>query len=174
MKKYTTILFTLLILLTGCKKKLTQFYIDYNSQVVIQSTFGQMIPFSVMTPEITTNSEAEFESNNTNKDHIESIYLQDLILSITSPQGETFSFLNSVEIFISSPSMTEKKVAFKNSIPSNVGTELICDLVSLDLQSFVKDDRFTIRIETITDETIPQDVYINVYSNFFVDAKLIK
>lgn len=172
--KRLLILTAVMISLTGCKKKLTQFYVDFHSEVVVQSTFGQFVPFSLTTPEITTNSQAEFESNNTNKDHIESIYLKDLILTIKSPQNETFSFLNSVQIFISSPSVAEQKVAYKTDIPANAGTNLVCDLISTDLQSFIKDDKFTIRVETVTDETVPQDVTIDVYSNFFVDAKLIK
>ena len=160
--------------MTSCKKKLTQFYIDYTSEVVIQSTVGQLVPFSVYTPEIATNSEVEFESNNTKKDKIESIFLRDLELRIKSPSGETFSFLNSVELFISSPLHTEQRVAFKESIPSSVGTTLICDLLDVDLQNYVKDDKFTLRVKTVTDETIPQDVVVEVYSNFFVDAKLVK
>lgn len=170
------LLFIVLIgmLSTGCKKKLTQFYVDYNSKVTVQSTFGQWIPFSVMTPEMNTNSEAEFESNDTRKDRINTIYLKDLILTIDSPSNETFSFLNSIEVYVSSPNVEETKVAFKNPVPSSTSKNLVCDLVDKDLQEYIKDERFTIRIATVTDETIPQDVEINVYSNFLVDAKLIK
>lgn len=164
----------LLLLLTGCKKKLTQFYVDYNSVVVVQSAIGQAVPFNIYTPEMETNSEAEFESNNTRKDKINSIFLDEIKMTITAPQGETFSFLNSVEIFISSPNNEEEKIAFKENIPSNVGSQLVCDLVSIDLQKFVKDDKFKIRVLTVTDEVIPQDVEIDLYSNFFVDAKLLK
>ncbi|MDB3906826.1 hypothetical protein N9355_05110 [Crocinitomicaceae bacterium] len=158
---------------TSCKKKLTEFDIDYTSQVVVNSTFGQLIPFSLNTPEMQTNSEFEFESNNTRADKVERINLTELRLKITSPNGETFSFLNSVEIFISSPNHTEKKVAFKESIPNNPGSILTCDLVDLELQDFIKDERFTLRLLTVTDETIPQDVTVEVYTNFRVKAKLL-
>ena len=174
MRTKLILLFTVLAVTASCKKKLTQFYVDYNSSVVIASSFGQLVPFSVYTPEVTTNSEVVFESNNTRKDKIESIYLRDLVLSITSPTNETFSFLNSVEVFISSPNLAERKVAFKEDIPASVGASLTCELVDVDLQSFIKEDQFTIRVETVTDETIPEDVHVNVYSNFFVDAKLLK
>lgn len=160
--------------LTSCKKKLTEFHIDYTSEVVVSSTFGQWVPFSLNTPEITTNSEFEFESNDTRKDKINSIKLTELKLTITSPSTETFSFLNSVEIYISSPNLTEKKVAFKDSIPGTVGTVLDCDLVDIELQDFIKEDTFTLRLKTVTDETIPQDVHIDVYTDFFVSAKLLK
>jgi hypothetical protein len=174
MKKLFILFIICLSTLTSCKKKLTQFYMDYTSKTTIQSTFGQFIPFSVFTPETTTNAEVEFENNNTRKDKIKSIKLVDLVLTITSPSNETFSFLNELEIFISSPNHSEQKVAYKKNIPSSVGNQITCDLSDLDLQSFVKDDSFTIRIKAITDETIAQDVDIDIYSNFFVDAKIIK
>ena len=172
--KRLIVLAGLTMLMTGCKKKLTQFYIYYNSTVIVQSAVGQAVPFNIYTPEMETNSEAEFESNNTRKDKIEPIFLDQLKMTITSPQGETFSFLNSVEIFISSPNNAEEKIAFKENIPSNIGSELACDLVSVDLQKFVKDDTFRVRVRTITDEVIPQDVEVNLYTNFFVDAKLLR
>jgi hypothetical protein len=97
-----------------------------------------------------------------------------LKLTITSPSNETFSFLNSIEIFISSPNIEERKVAFKESIPANVGNQLICELVDVELQDYIKEETFKLRLKTVTDETIPQDVTIDVYTDFFVDAKLIK
>lgn len=159
---------------TSCKKKLTQFHIDYTSQVVVSSSVGQLVPFSLNTPQMETNAEYEFESNNTNKERINSIRLDQLKLTITSPSNETFSFLNSLEIFISSPNIAERKVAFKESIPSNVGDEILCDLVNIELQEYIKEDSFKLRLKTVTDETIPQDVTIDVYTDFFVDAKLVK
>jgi hypothetical protein len=141
---------------------------------VIQSSVGQLLPFNVYTPDVTTNSEFEFSSNDTDKDRVNSIYLQDLTLTITSPAGEDFSFLSSVEIFISSPNHTEKKAAFRESIGANPGSQLICDIVDVDLQEFIKDEKFTVRVKTITDEALSSDVHIDLYTNFLVDAKLIK
>ncbi len=172
--KNLIIILVLLLPLVSCKKKLTQFFMDYHSEVIIPATLTSSLPLSLQTPEITTNSEAEFESHDTRKDKIESIYLQELTLTIVSPSNETFSFLNSVEIFVSSPQQTEQKVAFKLGIPANVGNVIKCDLSEIDLQEFIKDDTFKIRVKTVTDETIPQDVTVDVYSNFFVDAKLLK
>lgn len=161
-------------ILGGCKKKITQFYIDYTTKITIQSTVGQLVPFSLYTPNVTTNSEAEFESNNTKKEKINSIKLDELKLTITSPSNETFSFLNSIEVFISSPTMVESKIAFSNNIPDNIGNSISCSIVDKELMDFIKDDTFRVRIETITDETIPEDIEINLYTNFFVDAKLVR
>lgn len=164
----------LLVLITvSCKKKLTQFEIDYTSEVVVPSSLGQFIPVSLYTPDVTTNSSYEFESNDTRKDLINSIYLNNLTLTITSPSGETFSFLNEVELFMESPGTAEQRIAYKTDIPPSQGTTLVCDLENVDLQEYIKDDSFTIRLRTTTDETIPQDVHIQIYTNFLVDAKLL-
>lgn len=173
MRKALFLSLGLLLTLSSCKKKLTEFQLEYTSEVIVSSSVGQLVPFSLNTPEMETNSEFEFESNNTRKDKVESIRLSELRLSITSPSNETFSFLNSIEIFISSPNVAERKVAFKESIPSNVGTVLVCELVDLELQEYIKEDTFTLRLKTVTDETIPQDVTIEVFTDFYVKAKLL-
>ncbi len=174
MKKIVILLLFLPFLLTGCKKKLTQFIVDYNASVTVSSTVGQLIPFSVVTPTITTNSEAEFEANNTAKKHVRSVHLTECTLTITSPSNETFSFLNSLEIYISADGLDEKKVCFKENIPSTVGNSITCDIVDLDLQEYIKSNTFKLRGVFTTDETIPEDVQINIYSRFLVDAKISK
>jgi len=172
--KKILIFFLAVFMLTSCKKKLTQFYIKYNSTVTVPSTFGQFVPFSVNTPEMTTESEQKFEVNNTSKDRIRSIYLNDLVLTITSPSNEDFSFLNEVEVFISSPLHNEQQVASKLSIDNSIGAQLVCDVQDVDLQNYIKDENFTLRLKTITDETIAQNVDIDVYTRFLVDAKVFK
>lgn len=175
MKKSTLFLILLsLATLGSCKKKNIFFGINLNSEVVVSSTFSQLVPFSVTTPEITSNSEAEFEINNTKKDYVKSIYLDNLKLIITSPSSQTFSFLNSVEIFISANGLEEKKVAFKQNIPNTTGTQLRLDLVKVDLQEYIKKDKFSIRSVFVTDETITHDVTISIEQDYLVSAKLSK
>lgn len=169
------VLFIVVItLLFGCNKKLTQFYIDYNSTAIIESTVPISSPFTIYTPDQTTDSEFEFESNDTRKDRIKEILLKDLVLTITNPQSKTFSFLNSIEIYIDSDNLPEKKLAFKENIPNDIGSQLICDLVNIDFQEYIKEDKFKLRLRTVTDEVLTEDITINIYSNFLVDAQLIK
>ncbi|PHR48133.1 MAG: hypothetical protein COA32_06325 [Fluviicola sp.] len=160
-------------ILFGCKKKLTNFNLDDNFQTTIPSSSPVDIPFTIHTQEQETNSEAEFESHDTRKDKIQQIVLKDLVITILAPEGEDFSFLSSLEIYLSSTNHAEEKVAFANDISNDIGSEIVCNSVGQDLQKFVKDDKFKIRIRTVTDEVITQDIDINIYTNFFVDAKLI-
>lgn len=147
---------------------------DENFEATIPASTPIDLPTTINTPEQETNSEFEFESNDTRKDKIEQIILQELKIKITSPENEDFSFLNNMEVFLSSSNHDEEKVAFLEDIPDNIGNEIDCEIVGQDLQKFVKDDKFKIRLVTVTDEVISQDIDVNIYTDFFVDAKLIK
>lgn len=158
----------------GCKKKLTQFHLEYQTSAVIPATFGTLIPFSIATPETATNASYEFESNDTRKDHIRSIYLKKLSVEITNPTTETFSFVNAVSVYIDSPNQNEVLIASKSNIPDTIGNILVLDLNAVDLQQLIKDDSFSLRLNVVSDETIPQDVSVQINTDFLVDAQLIR
>lgn len=173
---YRTILIsvTLLLLIFSCKKvdKLTQFDLVYDSSITVESTYGIDIPFNIYTPNITTNSESTFESNDTRKDLVESIILKTMTMTVSSPAGEDFSFLKSVEIYISADGLSEMKVAWKDNIDN--GTKILnLETSSSDLKEYIKKDDFKLKVTTTTDEVLTQDYTIDIHSVFFVDAKIL-
>ncbi len=166
--------FILTLLLVNCDKidELTMFSIDYDTQVTIQSNVGINLPFDVFTPDTETNSESTFESNDTRKDLIEEIKLTKLQLKIASPNDADFSFLESIEVYISAEGLSEVKIASKTSIPETV-TSLDLDVVDVDLKDYIKKDSYKLRLNTVTDEAITRDHEIDIKSTFFVDAKIL-
>jgi hypothetical protein len=173
--KQTLLLFTMALALSGCKKldKLTQFNMDYESDIVYSAGLGINIPISISTPEMATNSEEEFAINDTRKDLIESIKLTQLRLNITSPAAKTFSFLKEVRVFISAVGLPEIEIANKLGIDDAVGNELVLTVFDLELQEYIKADKFTLKVNGTTDQLLTSDVNVHVYSNFFVDAKIL-
>lgn len=171
MKKLALFLFGS-ILLFSCEKA-TQFEVDYNTELVVEANSPISDPFDVVSPEVTTNAKSKFEANNTTKEHIEKVTLEDLDLSIISPSDQNFDFLKSVELYINADGLSELRIAHKNSVPEGQ-KEISLETVDNDLQEYIKSDSFTLRVKTVTDETFTEDVHINVYSNFFVDAKIVK
>lgn len=167
-------LFLSLGLLSSCEEaeKLTQFNIDYNTTVTIPSTFGVQVPFDVSTPAINTSSTSTFESNDTRKDLIEEIQLTEMTLTINSPSGADFSFLESIEVFISADSLDEVRIAYQDSVDVAAGESLSLTTTGVDLQEYIKADEFSLRINAVTDEAISQDHELNIYTKFFVDAEL--
>jgi len=166
--------FSLFLLFINCDKidDLTKFNLDYDTQVTIPSSAGINLPFDVLTPDTETNSSSRFESNDTRKDLIEEIRLTQLQLVITSPSDADFSFLESIEVYISADGLDEIKIASKVDVPEDVST-LDLEVSDSDLKEYIKKDSYSLRLNTVTDEAISQDHEIDVKSTFFVDAKIL-
>lgn len=175
MKKHLCIYCSILITFTGCKKidKLTKFNMEFNETVVIPASTGINLPFNILTPNVETNSESTFAVNNTRKDLINEIRLTKLDLRITAPSNGTFSFVKSLSIFLSADGLSETKIAWIENVSSNVGNVLNLDVSGADLKEYIKKDKFTLRLNTVTDELITSDYQINVHAIYQVDAKLI-
>jgi hypothetical protein len=172
MKKLLLPLFALLIA-TSCNR-LTQFNMEYDQSVVIPSSTGISLPLNLVTPDIESNAESTFEVHDTRKDHIEQIKLTDLSLTITSPAGGTFSFLESCAIYISANGLSEVQIASLNPVPSTAGATITLETTLVDLQEYIKQDQFKMRVNTVTDELLTSDYHIDIHTNFFVDAKIVK
>ncbi len=175
MKLVRLLFIGLTVFILGCKKidKLTQFNMEYNETVVVPSSTGISLPFNILSPDIETNSESTFAVNDTRKDLIETILLTQLDLTLTSPSNEDFSFLESVEIFISADGLNESRIAWKDEIQSNTENTLNLVVGNEDLKEYIKKDNFVLRLKTVTDEVITSDHHIEVHSVFFVDAKVL-
>jgi hypothetical protein len=160
---------------TGCGKldELTKFDIDYNESVTIPANTIINLPIELMSPDVETNSEEVFSQNNTQADRVESVILKNARLTITSPNGKTFSFLKSVEVYLNADGLPETKIAEKQDIDDAIGSELTLDTFGNDLSEFIKKDKFRIRVKTVTDEAITSEVHIDIACTFFVDAKIL-
>ncbi|MBT2162687.1 hypothetical protein [Zobellia barbeyronii] len=174
MRKFLLIL-TVFSTLVSCDKldELTKFNLDYKSQVTIPASAVIDLPFDMFTPDMETNSDSQFEVNDTRKDLIEEIKLTKLQLEITSPDDSDFSFLESLEVYISADGLDEIMIASKEVVDENVGDVLDVDVLDVDLKEYIKKDNFNLRMNTVTDELISTDHEIDVNTTFFVDAKIL-
>lgn len=152
---------------------MTQFEMDYETSVTINSTIGVNLPFNLFSPDIITNSESVCEVNNTRKDLIEKLVLQELKLTITSPVTGNFDFLKSVVIHITADGLPETEVARNDNIQDGVGMVLSINPVSIDLKEYIKKDKFILKVTTVTDQIITSDHTIKINAGFFVDAKVL-
>ncbi|UXP30654.1 hypothetical protein N6H18_09835 [Reichenbachiella agarivorans] len=163
------------ILLIACDKldKLTQFNMKYTESVTIQSSTIIGIPISLNTPSIESNSESTFAGNNTKKELIEEIRLDQMDLTVTSPADGTFSFLESATLYISADGLDEIEIAYLEEVPEDAGSSISLDVTGVDLKEYLLQDSFQLRMKSSTDETIASDHQIEIYSVFFVDAKIL-
>jgi len=157
------------VLTFSCKKLLTFDISDSTTTTVDANILPFQLPVEIPTPDITTNSESEFAQNNTNVDLVKEIILKKLQLTITSPSGKTFSFLKSIEIYISADGESETKLAWNDNVDSNANSiELETTKEALD--KYVKKDKYKLRTKVVTKETLTQSVDIKIDFTFQVTA----
>jgi len=175
MKKLILLTITIIFSYGSCKEidKLTHFYLEYNSNITIDPTLFIDIPFDIWTPNIPTNSETEFENNNTRTDLIEEIVLTEMEMKIISPDSQSFDFLKSIEIFISADSLNEKKIAWYDDIPQTGITSIILETTDDDLKEYIKKNEYKMRSKSVTRQLISVSTDIDIFSKFFVDATIL-
>lgn len=171
--KSVTIIFFLasLILLLGCDEfeDMIKFNIHDKTSIRIEGGSGLNLPIEVSTPDVTTNSQQQFENNNTRADLVKDVKLEQLKFTITNPDGKTFSFLKSIKMFISTDQSAEIELASLDNIESMASTiELVPTTQKLD--AYIKSSAYNLRTEVTTRETLTQNVDIEIDLKFLVTA----
>jgi hypothetical protein len=162
-----------LLLTAGCGKveDLLRFTFNDSVEITIPSqSLISHVPITISSPEVQTSSQQAFATNNTQAKYVKEAKLKSMRLSITSPQDQTFSFLNEIKIFISAADAPEVLLAFKTDIPSEVGSELLLNVTDVNLKPYIQGDAYTIRTEAIVDEVITREVKIRADLSFAVTA----
>jgi hypothetical protein len=162
---------SLLLILASCNivDDILTFSISNKTTITIKSSFPVASPFEAITPDVTTNSSAEFSNNKTKASLVKDVKLTSLGLTIKSPADKTFSFLKSIRLYISTNSSNEILLAQQENISSTSNTiNLTCTPEKLD--EYIKADTYKIRTEVTTKETLTQDLTIEANMRFKVTA----
>lgn len=163
--------FLVITALSSCKK-LTEFKIHEQSEFVVPGT-AIIGPPILDTMQISSSSTYQFASNGTDAKHVEEVKLDKLTLTITNPPGKTFSFLNSVRIFISADGLPEQEIAYLTNIPASAGNSIELITTGVVLDAYIKKENYSLRVATVTDELLNEDVTIRADMTFNVRAKLL-
>lgn len=170
-RKLAFVLFAALLHLTGCEEveDLLTFYVNDQTRIRIESTSPLSLPLEVATPAVTSNSQQQYQNNNTRADLVRDVKLEQLKLTIEAPQGKTFSFLKSIHIYISSSEAEEIELASLENISSSAS---VLELVPTDqkLDAYAKSPSYSLRTKVVTDETLTEDVDVLVDLKFKVTA----
>jgi len=172
-KKYIAVaIFGILAISCSVIDSLLTFSIDNQTTVTIPAGFpiNSPIDFNVETQ---SNSSTVFENNNTNADLVKDIRLKELKLTITDPSDKTFSFLKSINMYISTNDTDEIELAFLEDINSTSNTITLTPTAE-KLDKYVKAASFKLRVKAITKETLTQDVTIKADMKFQVTANPFK
>jgi hypothetical protein len=160
-----------IVLLVGCKEvdNLLTFHVSDRTTIRIANTMAVGLPLDIPTPDVSSDSEQQFENNNTNANLVKDVKLEQLKLTITQPSGKGFSFLKTIRIFISTTAENEIELASLQDITATGPMiELIPTKEKLDV--YAKAPSYNLRTEVTTDETLTQSVDVQVDLKFRVTA----
>lgn len=157
--------------LSECSKidELLTFTISDQTNFTVESSSPLNLPLDIVTPEVTTDSEQQFENNNTSASLVKDVRLQELRLTITDPAGKTFSFLKSVQLYISTNSSDEIELAYLADIPSDV-TTITLTTTGEKLDTYIKASSYKLRTRVVTRESLTQSIDIRSDLSFKVTA----
>lgn len=177
MKKiFLSLLVASTVFFTACEQDglSVSFDLNYDNDFTIESALITDIgtPVDVSSPPVNTNSSETFTANNTQLDKLEKAELTNLTLTITAPDGQTFSFLNEVKVYIKGQGMSEELVASKTNVDVTSNT-LVMDVESTDVAAHIKSGEFSLRANITTDELVNEDVEVAAASTFKVTAKAL-
>ncbi|MBC7426319.1 MAG: hypothetical protein H7321_07270 [Bacteroidia bacterium] len=175
LKKYIFILSVAIVALTSCKriKKFTEFDLDYHNKGTIVASPLISTPLDILLPAGSTNTQEQYENNNTNKDLIEKVMLTQLEITATSPSNASLGFLKEIHIYLSADGLSDIEIAYKNDIPESIGNYLDLDETGVELKEYLAKDKVTIRMKVTNRKANNQDIDVDIHTIFHVDAKIL-
>lgn len=176
MKISSSIIVLLALTFCGCKAidELTHFDVEYNYTFTLPSYGGiNLDNLDIKTNDLENSNESTFDNNNTKKHLVERATLKKFNVEIIDPADADFSFLDKVEIFVSTKTLDEKMIAWQDNIAQNVGDYLELETTSSNLRKYLISDEIRVRLKTTSSEPLMNDLLLDLQSKVEVDAKIL-
>lgn len=148
---------------------LLTFTIANQVTITVPSNSPLNLPIELATPDVTTNSNQTFANNNTEASLVKDVKLQELKLTIQTPTGKTFSFLKSIEVYISTNSSNEILLASLADVPATA-TSISLTPTQQKLDVYAKSSSYKLRTSIVTREALTQSVEMKADLKFRVTA----
>ncbi|MGM0579844.1 MAG: hypothetical protein ACQETL_04140 [Bacteroidota bacterium] len=153
--------------------EMTTFDINNSAEFTVPSSSGVNLPLDFATPDVNSSSQQSFENNNTRADLVENVNLKELTLTITNPNDRTFSFIKSLEIYISNDTEGSTLIAEVQEVPETIGSELEMETTGANLDEYIKEDTYDLEYKVVTRESVNSDTDIRSEMVFEVKAKTL-
>lgn len=166
---------TILTLVVGlnvsCKKKPTEFDIDYTNTVTIPaSSITVNVPANFETPEIPTESKDKFASKKTVKDYVEEIKMTRFNLSV---DNGNLDFLKSLSIYLKTSNQPDVLIATKTVIPQGVSS-FAMDLEDVNIKQYIFNETIKFRVNVTIQSGMANTAQLKMDQTVHVKAKIVK
>jgi hypothetical protein len=145
--------------------------IDAKSTIPGGGLFSQIVPnqFADFTS-LDLSQSQDFKNAGVAKDHVDSAKLTSVTLSIVSPAGGTFEWLDDVAFFVETDGQPKKQIAHKTGIP-NDATKVSLDVDGVELAPYIRADKMSITTSA-TAHAPREDTKIDAALVFDVDPRV--
>jgi len=174
MKKLILIVFLTGFLFNSCDviDDVTVFNIDINTNFNIDANIATntsyIIGLEIPTGEIITT----LENNNTHADLVDEINITSCIMTITSPNGGTFEFLDNIAVFVNADGLAEKRIAWSDTLNANNNIPLVLD-TETNLKDYLTSNSLSMHLEGLNNQDLTEDYHIDLDMSFLVNAQLL-
>lgn len=168
----------------SCKKKeeankLTQFDIDYSTNLAIPSasitvtTPTTSVEFT--TPNVPTQQASKFSAEGTSQSLISEIIMTRFNVTAVSTGTTTanLDYLKSLTIYIKAAGVGEEIVATKSNIPTGT-TSIAMDLTGTNIKNYIFQDNIQFKVLAIFDGSAASDQTLKLDETVHVSATLLK
>ena len=168
--RFLFILLCLTTSLLSCKNKSTQFFLDYQQEVVLPPVNKNWV---LVSQPFQTYCQIRFEKNDTKRSKVHTIYLKKVIL--LSDEKEIFNSLQLMNVKIACPSISREKITFKsiNTILSDSSVQYQLLGSTQDVKEFIKHKQFEIELY-FSGQKRTNSVKATLILEFLVEGELIK
>ena len=165
------LLFMISIVLQSCEREVdypfkeTRFEVSEFLMFEIPSVLGINLPWQIPFLETPIPFSTSAGTTNPHIDLVRDIKLQDLRLEIIYPVNQSFSFLESIEIYISTDLLPEIRLAHHYHVDDDIGSVMHLVGEGDVLDDYMKGGTFDMRVELVADELI--------FSNLEIEGELV-
>lgn len=169
MKRILLSFYFFVIILFSCSKGIT-FYVHDKASTTIKSQIPINSPVNMPIPPVTSSNTQEYENHKTAPDLIKTVTIEELVLMITNPANENFSFLKSFYLYIKKSDDSNKKlIAYANPIDVSTSTlKLTC--TKENLVDYLRESTYKLETEYTVKKVPLHDVNIQINLDFKIRA----
>jgi hypothetical protein len=149
------------------------FYEEFNqSQNIPAFTLPVAATDSITSPDIATNVESQLQQNNTSPNLVQSVKLQTMTLTITTPPGQSFAYLQNIQVFILTDSIAPAEIASQYNISTTSDT-LNMTIDNTELKLYLLTNSFKLKFVVTSRAASAPATTINAYMKFKFVANVL-
>lgn len=168
------LLLIVIILFASCTKikKLTNFYADFSANITIDPSQSDNSTNNTWIYNVPDDSKGLYQQNNSNYASTQAIEINSFKISIEDPLNSSLDIIESVEVYLRSEDMEQKRIAWFDKIPKSGLNNINLDISRDDLRDYMIDKEYVLHISITTNSSFNTVCVLKLDYEFFVSTNI--